>query len=81
MVGNHWTEEEEKFFWNHVVPNSNRRLGADVANLQERSWGELGRIMHAEMTVLFAPEEAPRKQYSSACMSMYLVFFPSVCSM
>jgi hypothetical protein len=76
MVGALWTKEEEDYFWKHVVPNSPKRLGDDVANHPGRSWAELGEIMLAAMTAKLGANNLPRPEYSDKCMCMYLVFFP-----
>jgi hypothetical protein len=76
MVGTLWTKEEEAYFWKDVVPNSLKRLGADIVNHQGRGWEELGEIMLAEITAKFGPANLPRDQYSKTYICMYLVCFP-----
>ncbi|KAI1340946.1 hypothetical protein F5Y15DRAFT_422824 [Xylariaceae sp. FL0016] len=48
MVNRRWSPEEERYFWLRVIPNSQKRLGADQAR-EERSWDALAATMQRDM--------------------------------
>ncbi|KAK8063420.1 hypothetical protein PG996_008072 [Apiospora saccharicola] len=47
MVGRSWSDEEERYFWRHIVPYSNNRVGRFVDTNEGVSWDELGGWMTA----------------------------------
>ncbi|KAL2019613.1 hypothetical protein VTK56DRAFT_9428 [Thermocarpiscus australiensis] len=38
MGGKVWSKEEEEVFWTRMMPQSPKRLGADIDRYQEKSW-------------------------------------------
>lgn len=49
MGGKLWSPAEEVFFWKEVVPFSNKRVGPDKINNDQRSWRELAVMMQEKM--------------------------------
>ncbi|KAI6362543.1 hypothetical protein MCOR25_006178 [Pyricularia grisea] len=56
MVGAQWSLEEERCFWQRIIPISPSRAGIDVATRDENKWRELVPLMERWMG-----EEARRK--------------------
>ncbi len=65
MAGKTWSEEEEHYFWTHVVPLSRRRRGIDIFN-PELTFKQLGERMQK---VFGGPNgEGARRNYSALCL-------------
>lgn len=67
MGGKVWSAEEEKFFWEVIVPQA--PAGLDAASKQAKkdvhmAWAPLSRQMEREMARRLKPEERPRRKYT-----------------
>ena len=64
MGGPLWTKIEEDYFWGHIVPNSDKKLGYDKTQKgQVKTWEELAIDMQEAMEKKFGElgKPAPRK--------------------
>lgn len=58
MAGKTWSEQEEEYFWLHIIPFSRRRRGVDLAN-PELSFQQLAEMMRTALG------ENARRQYTA----------------
>lgn len=65
MAGKTWSEEEEEYFWVHIIPFSRRRRGLDIAN-PELSFQQLAEKMRE------AFDENARRQYTALTLGRSL---------
>lgn len=64
MGGQLWTETEEDYFWEEIVPNSDKKLGyTRDQRSQVKTWEQLAADMRAAMATKFRKlgKEVPRK--------------------
>ena len=45
MVGRSWSDAEERYFWQHVVPYSHSRVGLFIGTNEGVNWDELAHRM------------------------------------
>ncbi|KAK2067909.1 hypothetical protein P8C59_001608 [Phyllachora maydis] len=51
MGGKVWSAEEEKYFWEHVIPYSTKRVGTDRSAHREKDWTALAAQMQQSLGV------------------------------
>jgi len=64
MGGPLWTKPEEEYFWEYIIPNSDKKLGYDKNQKgQVKTWEELATDMRAAMMKKFEElgKPVPRK--------------------
>ncbi|KAB5547302.1 hypothetical protein GE09DRAFT_1130790 [Coniochaeta sp. 2T2.1] len=79
MGGALWTELEEQYFWNVVIPNSDKRIGHDMKTQrgQVKSWEILAEEMKAAMKEELRKQgKAPLRDYTALTLGKSL--FPSI---
>lgn len=76
MVGAQWSLEEERCFWQRIIPISPSRAGIDVAVRDENKWKELVPLMERWMG-----EEARRKYTAQMLCGFVRICIPRVQSL
>lgn len=71
MVGRSWSDEEERYFWRHVVPYSHSRGGIFVATNKEVTWDDLA----IRMANHFGRDA--RREYSHPVLCKYQCLMPT----
>ena len=65
MGGKTWSAEEEEVFWTKMMPHSPKRIGDDIENNEEQSWG----LIAQKMQTIMGPDA--RRKYTSLSVCEY----------
>jgi hypothetical protein len=67
MGGKIWSVQEERYFWQVVIPRSAKRVGTSQAGLREKSWAELAQDMKSAMG------DNRRREYTGTMLCEYIL--------